>query len=465
MIINMRKNIFIYIVCVCTFVCIADSAYSQGLLGGEHPDIQKARVGLVDEFIKRFNGDSSHPNISPQDTSYRKSNILYLIEPSHNIGNKDSLYNEAIKFVEVIINSAVRLNYSDRTWIAHATCKGLLDGKKVTFDVYLNVECRMEDMYKWVISSVDGECFDTTPRDINGNIMLYPDDHETKFISLGRMTKEQPFNVARFMSKGFEYNATSAFLYLVKSNKLKIDYVEELEFIFTQIPGYIFSIRYFERKSSKLGWLINRFEPISTEEKTKFLQKINIDCDDLSSEIEKESVETTMPSNEKRISKEDSITCSTINDVEKLFLLRIAERKVLVRDFLSLIKESDKKGKIKYYHRKLINLFDENSYVYLYCPSKDETTKMSIDDFIKNISSHKLEVASIDKIAVPIWDSTLIKADECNETKLTTKIESFVDNQSNKPEETEQLVTIRKEITEDGIEWMPFFGSLFVTIK
>lgn len=145
MIINMRKNIFIYIVCVCTFVCIADSAYSQGLLGGEHPDIQKARVGLVDEFIKRFNGDSSHPNISPQDTSYRKSNILYLIEPSHNIGNKDSLYNEAIKFVEVIINSAVRLNYSDRTWIAHATCKGLLDGKKVTFDVYLNVECRMED--------------------------------------------------------------------------------------------------------------------------------------------------------------------------------------------------------------------------------------------------------------------------------------------------------------------------------
>lgn len=459
----MRKNIFIYLFCVCAFVCMANTAYSQGLLGGEHPAIQEARVGLVDEFLKRFNGDTSHPNISPQDTSYRKSNILYLIEPPQNIENKDSIYNEAIRFVDTIIKDSVRLNYSDSTWVAHTTCKGLLDGKKVTFNVYLNIECRKEDMYKWVISSVDGECFNITPRDMTSNIMLYPDDHEIKFISLGRMTNEQPFNVARFMSKGYEYDATSAFVYLVKSDKLKIEYVDELEFIFTQVPGYIFSIKYYERESSKLGWLINRFETISIEDKCKFLKALNLECDE--QPFVGKIANASTQGDEKMILPKDSVSTSTVNNIEKIFLSRIVERKALVRDFISLLKEADKKEDIKYYQRKLLDLFDASSEVYLYSQSKDKTTTMSLSDFLKKVSSHKLEILSIDKIAVPIWDDTLIKADECNEIQLTTKIELFAVDPSQTPEESSQITIARKEQTVDGIEWMPYFGGLYGTIK
>ncbi len=459
----MCKNIFTYLFCVCAFVCMANTAYSQGLLGGEHPAIQEARVGLVDEFLKRFNRDTSHPNISPQDTSYRKSNILYLIEPPHYIENRDSIYNEAVRFVDAIIKDSVRLNYCDSTWIARAKCKGLLDSKPVTFNVYLNVEHRKEDMYKWVISRVDGECFDITPRDMTSNIMLYPDDHEIKFISLGRMTDEQPFNVARFMSKEFEYDATSAFVYLVKSDKLKIEYVDELEFIFTRVPGYIFSIKYFERESSKLGWLINRFETISMEDKSKFLKAPNLECNEHS--IKKETANASTQGDEKKILPKDSVPTSAVNNIEKIFLSRIVERKALVRDFMSLLKEADKKVDIEYYQRKLLDLFDANSEVYLYSQSKDKTNQMSIANFFKKVSSHKLEVLSIDKIAVPIWDDTLIKADECNEIQLTTKIELFAIDPSHTPEESSQITIARKEQTEDGIEWMPYLSHLFVTVN
>ena len=444
-------------------MCVANTAYSQGLLGGEHPAIQEARVGLVDEFLKRFNGDTSHPNISPQDTSYRKSNILYLIEPPQNIENKDSIYNEAVRFVNAIIKYSVRLNYCDSTWVARAKCKGMLDGKSVSFNVYLNVEHRKEDMYKWVISRVDGECFDITPRDMTSNIMLYPDDHEIKFISLGRMTDEQPFNVARFMSKGFDYDATSAFVYLVKLGKLKIEYVDELEFIFTQVPGYIFSIKYFERESSRLGWLINQFETISMEDKSKFLKALNLECNE--QPLVEETANASTLGDEKKILPKDSVPTSIVNNIEKFFLSRIVERKALVRNFISLLKEADKKGVIEYYQRKLLALFDANSEVYLYSQSKDKTYKMSITDFIKKVSSHKLEVLSIDKIAVPIWDDTLIKTDECNEVQLTTKIEIFAVDPSHTLEESSQLTIARKEQTEDGIEWMPYFGGLYGTIK
>lgn len=444
-------------------MCITNNAYSQALLGGEHPAIQEARVGLVDEFLKRFNGDTSHPNISPQDTSYRKSNILYLIEPPQDIENKDSIYNEAIRFVDAIIKDSVRLNYCDSTWIASAKCKGVLDSKPVSFNIYLNVEHRKEDMYKWVISKVDGDCFNVTPRDMASNIMLYPDDHEIKFISLGRMTNEQPFNVARFMSKGFEYDATSAFVYLVKSDKLKIEYVDELEFIFTQVPGYIFSIKYYERESSKLGWLINRFKTISRDDKCKFLKALNIECDE--QQFVEKTVNVSTQGDEKKILPKDSVSTSTIDNIEKIFLSRIVERKALVWDFISLLKETDKKDDIEYYQKKLLDLFDANSEVYLYSQSKDKTTKMSLSDFLKKVSSHKLEILSIDKIAVPIWDDTLIKADECNEVQLTTKIELFAVDPSHTPEESSQITIARKEQTEDGIEWMPHFSGIYVTIN
>ena len=277
------------------------------------------------------------------------------------------------------------------------------------------------------------------------------------------MTNEQPFNVARFMSKGFEYDATSAFVYLVKSDKLKIEYVDELEFIFTQVPSYIFSIKYYERESSKLGWLINRFETISIEDKSKFLRALNLECNEQL--IVQDVANASTQEEGEKILPQDSVSTSAVNNIEKIFLSRIVERKALVRDFISLLKEANKKEDIEYYQRKLMNLFDENSNVYLYSPSKNKITKVSITDFFKKISSHKLEVASIDKIAVPIWDNTLIKADECNEIQLTTKIEVFAIDPSHSPEKSELIVSSRKEITEDGIEWMPYFGSLYVTIK
>lgn len=448
---------------LCAFICIVNNAQAQVLLGCEDPLIQEARVGLVDEFLKRFNGETSHPYISEQDSCYRKSNILYLIERPQNIGNKDSLYNESIKFVDAIINSSVHLNYSDSTWIARATCIGFLNDKKVVFDVYLNVECRKEDMYKWVISSVNGKCFDTTPRDTASNIMLYPDDHEIEFISLGKMTKEQPYNVSRFMSKGFEYDATSAFVYLVKSDKLKIEYVDNLEFIFTQIPGYIFSIKYFERESSKLGWLINQFEVISPEQKIKFLQNLNIDCNELISE--KESIETTTTVNEKLILNKDTINCFANNNVEKIFLSRIAERKVLVKDFMSILNQAREKEVIEYYQKKLLDLFDVKSDVYIYNLSNDKTTKMSITDFLRKISSHKVEIISMDKITVPMWNDKLMNIDESNEIKLRSKIELFSVNPTHNSEESERITVARLEQTEDGIEWIPYFGCIYVTIK
>ena len=213
--------------------------------------IQKAKIGLVDEFIKRFNGQEYHPDVSLSKFSHRRDNLLYLFNASKSIEKKDSVLNEIVSFIDVILQDSTPLKYSDQNWFGVATCKGVLFGKTVTFDLYLSVQRRGDDMYKWVIAKADGRCFDIDPKNKSEKIMLSPDSHETKFISLRRMTLEQPFNVSLFMTNEFCYDQTSAFAYLVKTGQLKIDHVDNLEFVFTQVPGYLFYIKYFEKYSRK----------------------------------------------------------------------------------------------------------------------------------------------------------------------------------------------------------------------
>lgn len=456
----MHNRIFIYLWCVCFFVSIACDAYSQVFIS-ESSYEQEVRVGLVDEFLKRFNGESFHPVVSSQDNR-RKSTLLFLVDIPSNTVNRDSLFDETVKFVDAIIKDSICLRYSDSLWVAHATCKGLLEGKKVSFDVYLNVEHRTDDMYKWVISKVDGACFDIAPKDVTNNIMFYPDDHEIKFMSLGRMTKEQPFNVSRFMSKMFEYDATSAFVYLVRSGKLKIEYVDELEFIFTQVPNYIFTIRYFEREGVKSGWLIDRFETMSQDDKRKFLSSLNIECTGQTAAIGADSRKPVIDEKEIHV---DSNCCAALHEIGEKFVSRVAERKALLMDYLLLLKVSDKKDEVKSYQKKILDLFDSNSCAYMYCKDKGKTVKCSLPNFLGKVSSHKVDFISVDKIVVPIWEQDRMITDTCEEIQLGCKIEHFTVDPSSELKGSDQIVVARKEQTENGIEWMPYLGHLYVTVK
>jgi len=237
--------------------------------------LQKTRVGLVDEFIDRFNGKITHPDISNAQPGSRKKNLLVLFDLSQFKSKNDPQYKEAEKMADVVVKNNVKLHYADATWTALAHCNGILHGKSVKFELYLTVESRGRDMYKWVISNVKGNIFEANAKTKTGNVMLYPDDHETNFMSLHRMTSEQPYDVVRFMEKDFSYDKASVFAYLVHSGQLKIDYVDRLEFIFTQVPGYIFHIRYFQREKSNAGWLISKFYKATAKEKTDFLKFIH----------------------------------------------------------------------------------------------------------------------------------------------------------------------------------------------
>lgn len=233
-----------------------------------------ARVKLVDEFMDRFNGIEDRPDIDKNDPDYRFKRFLVLFNGKMFKSLEDSTFTAAKEFIETINKDTVKLDYASTLWYANATCHGKLKGKDVVFTLFLTVEHRKADMYKWVISKAEGDIFSLRPSKESERIMMMPDDHETNFLSLHRITNEKDDLISNYVHKGHKVDKTSVFLSYVYNGLLNIDYVSDLSFTFMQVPGYEFSIKEFEREGNNVGWLIYRFNKLSEEQKNSKIKSI-----------------------------------------------------------------------------------------------------------------------------------------------------------------------------------------------
>ena len=75
---NRKLTIIIFLSFALVFT---NKAYSQTLGGQSSLDkyVQKARIGLVDEFFNRFNGTEMHPDLPKSAKDSRKRNLMMLI--------------------------------------------------------------------------------------------------------------------------------------------------------------------------------------------------------------------------------------------------------------------------------------------------------------------------------------------------------------------------------------------------
>lgn len=427
--------------------------------------LQKVRIGLVDEFFDRFNGKTAHPDIPITNDESRINNLLMLYDLSQFSSKDDPRFNEAREMMDVVIKDSTHINFSDSTWAAIAHCKGTLDGKSVKFDLFLTVQHRNQNMYKWVISRVEGDIFKITPRNENEKIMLNPDDHETNFISLKRMTSEQPFNVRNFMSNGFDYDITSVFTYLVYSKKLKIDYVDELEFVFTQIPGYIFHVQYFEREKTNAGWLISNFYKSTADNKNAFLRLLHPQYVD-SLITSQQIVDNGIP-----MSKETLDTTKVENNVDykELFLRRQSEKLGQLCDYISFMQKKDTIRSQSVYRNKLIGLFAENTKITLLYNKKSKNKTVDIADFCQMLIQKTITFVGIDSICLPIWDDKINSLNqETNKVELLASqclFKNIKEPEVSAIPNYNQVLYAYKEETEDGIEWIPVFGDMVVKVK
>lgn len=261
-----------YLCCILSILwCITLNA--QTIIGNMlNSEQERARISLIDEFMKRFNGIEDRPDITPNTKDYDEKRYLVLFNGKMFKSFNDSTFIAAKEFVNKVRQDSVTLHFSDTTWFAKATCHGTLRNKEVSFVLYLTVEARAADMFKWVINRAEGKIFELTPSVASNKVMIGPDSHEIKFMNLQHITSGKDDYISYYISKNHIIDPTTTFLTLVYNGLLNIDYVEDLEFFFYQVPNYVFSIKEFNRNDSKNdGWLINSFRKIPEQEKKEYL--------------------------------------------------------------------------------------------------------------------------------------------------------------------------------------------------
>lgn len=234
----------------------------------------EARVKLLDEFYARFNGKEQRQGVEAKYAD-RKSNILMLLDLSRFKSREDSAFVAAQEFADKVARDSIMVNYTDSCWFAKVKCHGLLAKKGMDFLLYLSIEKRGKDMYKWVISDVEGSTFSTSRSIDHRELFLRPNDHEQSFASLVRTTEETNRYIDDFVKDGYESDALSIFLTLVRCGQLKIDYVSDVEFMYLQVPGYCFSVKHFERETMNAGWLISSIENCDDIRKGELLSRLH----------------------------------------------------------------------------------------------------------------------------------------------------------------------------------------------
>ena len=265
----------------------------------------EARVKLLDEFYARFNGKEQRKGVDAKYTD-RKSNILMLLDLSRIKSRGDSVFVAAEAFADKVVRDSIMVNYTDSCWFAKVKCHGLLAKKGMDFLLYLSIEKRGKDMYKWVISDVDGSVFSTSRSIDHRELFLHPNDHEQSFASLVRTTEETNRYIDDFVKDGYESDALSVFLTLVRCGQLKIEHVSDVEFVYLQVPGYCFSVKHFERETMNAGWLISSIETCDDIKKRELLSRLH--C---------ASTPDTIPTDTSTIETNENLTIPSVDTTTK----------------------------------------------------------------------------------------------------------------------------------------------------
>ena len=118
-VINMNRKLTIIIFLSFALV-FTNKAYSQTLGGQSSLDkyVQKARIGLVDEFFNRFNGTEMHPDLPKSAKDSRKRNLMMLYNLGMFSSQKDTLFKKASLMADIIIKENIQLHYEDSTMAA-----------------------------------------------------------------------------------------------------------------------------------------------------------------------------------------------------------------------------------------------------------------------------------------------------------------------------------------------------------
>jgi len=133
-------------------------------------------------------------------------------------------------------------------------------------------------------------------------------------------------------------------------------------------------------------------------------------------------------------------------------------------------KEKTKEHKADYLSQEIMKLFSDGTIVRVVDESSVTLELTDLKDYLSKIKPDKKSLYEVKTIAIPIWNDTIATlADSVTYFYLPANMFVVKDNTIMSVDSAlsvkGQLLPIRREETEKGVEWIPLFGDLMVVLK
>jgi hypothetical protein len=244
-----------------------------------------ARVVLLDEFIRRFNNDSSS-EIRRYYLSHHRPWVKtreQLIRSLFNDSNPgwDSLQQNA--FIRRVTDreNPDRLGFLQDRWYAEARCGFLYNHVTVDVRLILRVQLNPDHTAEWVIAAVKPACElkeDAASAPVapvgKKKLFIQPAANDTYFSELDRDFANKRELASLFDRRFFQRRSSGAFYEALLTDKLKFVAVREIKYHYLQVPDWIFTVENFDRPTRNSGWLITSIRRANAEERSDYEKKL-----------------------------------------------------------------------------------------------------------------------------------------------------------------------------------------------
>jgi hypothetical protein len=229
-------------------------------------------VGQIEEFIERFNFEGetkllSYLKINQPNLEISRLDFLYTLFITYEITSDKSLAHAFINYVNDSVNPQY-LDFYDNDWYAEVSCIFEFNGNTDTGKLILKNQFNADSSSKWVITGVRSDLL-KMPNSKDSLQILSPVSHGTDFIALYNILHDGE-NIQNYITNDYTLDTLTYFMSLVHFNKIKLKQIYKVKYHFLQIPKWIFTVEYFNRKDLNSGWLISDLIRINMEEKENY---------------------------------------------------------------------------------------------------------------------------------------------------------------------------------------------------
>lgn len=257
---------------LCIMATISSIATAQSLVGLDMDENFKAQVKSIDEFIQRFNGEETHPDIGESaDSKTRNLVALFDYEMSHN-GMAAAEFTQFVsEFVQTVEKNEAKICLTDSDMYAEADISATVLGKKASLKLILQSQIYNNGRVRWAIVGVRG-LFAANVVDTTKYYGISPVEHEIHFMGIGDIFKYNCPEMLGYRGKHTALDELSVLLGLAMAGQVSVSAVNNLTIRCAEIPGYAFAVNEQGRDGRNSGWLISSLEKIT--DKTEYINKL-----------------------------------------------------------------------------------------------------------------------------------------------------------------------------------------------